>query len=54
MQIENEIEHAARKIISSNYQIGLAQEDLDDAVNRAKEALKTGSLDFSRVESLVC
>ena len=40
MQIENEIEHAARKIISSNYQIGLAQEDLDDAVNRAKEALK--------------
>ena len=53
MQIENEIEHAARKIISSNYQIGLAQEDLDDAVNRAKEALKTGELDFSRVESLV-
>lgn len=53
MQIENEIEHAARKIISSNYQIGLTQEDLDDAVNRAKDALKTGDLDFSRVESLV-
>lgn len=53
MQIENEIEYAARKIISSNYQIGITQEELDDAVNRAKEALKTGSLDFSRVESLV-
>ena len=53
MQIENEIEYAARKIISSNYQIGLTQEELDDAVNRAKESLKTDDLDFSRLESLV-
>ena len=53
MQIENEIEYAARKIISSNYQIGLTQEELDDAVNRAKESLKIGDLDFSRLESLV-
>ena len=53
MQIENEIEYAARKIIISNYQTGFTQEDLDKAVNRTKEALKNNDLDFSRLESLV-
>lgn len=53
MQIENEIEYAARKIIISNYQTGFTQEDLDKAVNRTKEALKNNDLDFSRLETSV-